>query len=170
MMSRHASVLCVAFGLASTVGVACGGAASSAAPPKVEEAPIDTESSRREAKRPPPGEGEEISLERPPGDDRDNGGGRGGDSSAGHKPGLTRGQCDDMINHYIELVVAGPNGPLKGTTGKELDNARSAIKMMVQTDANMQGLQQECVTSGTRRKHACALNAATTEEWQRCIQ
>jgi hypothetical protein len=96
------------------------------------------------------------------------GGGGGGGGAAGG--GLTKAQCDEMIDHYVELVVAGNNGPLKGTSGKELENAKMMIRQMVSQDPNMQGLQRQCLSQATRKQYSCSVNARDAAEWQSCVK
>ena len=159
------------------------------APKKPSEVPIDTLSSRREAKRPDPNEGEDVTTPPPEalaangggGDDfvGGNGGGGGGGGGGGRvgvrRAGggggsrLTMGQCNQMMDKYVELVISRNDSPAKGASGKGLEHARNTIKMMVSQDPKFQGFLEECVKNGTRAQHACAVNARDDEEFRQCV-
>jgi hypothetical protein len=188
--ARSVGSLCgLFFATSLALGLAgCYSEAPKSAPAKTAEVPIDTESSRREAKRPDPNEGEEVTAPPPemasadappaaPGQPATApAGGPGGArtfapiASSANGAKLGKAQCDQMLDKYVELVIAGGGSPLKGTTGKELENARNMIKSMVSQDPNFQGFQKACLRDGTKAQHACAMAARHAEEFQNCIR
>lgn len=181
----------IALVLAAALAPACYQEPKAAAK-RPSEVPIDTASARREAKRPDPDEGVDVTTPPPDavaaeGGDEPGGGGGGGGSGGGRSGGggtsvraaggggnpggkLTKGQCDQMIDRYVELVISSGGSPLKGTAGKDLENARNMIKSMVSQDPNFQGFQRECLKNGTRGQHACAMAARDAEEYRQCIR
>ena len=176
---------------------ACGAARP---PPRPSEEPIDTEAARRVSARndnasegpalPPPtlppqqassAAGPEASSRGTDQSGRSSSATGSSDKPAGKgKPGnkagdpgkgqLSKPECDQMVDKYVGLVVTGSNGPLKGSAGKELENARAMIKTMVSQDPNFQGLQRSCLRDSTRTQYDCAMQARTAEEWQGCVK
>ena len=186
MMPRR---FCLEFIAATWITCAVSGCyaeAKTAAPARPSEIPIDTESARREAKRPDPTEGEDVTngpLEAS--NEAAAGGGSGGGADGASPPRggraaalasgppsakLTKPQCDQMMDKYVELVIAGGGSPLKGVNGKELENARNMIKSMVSQDPNFQGFNRACLRDGTRAQYSCAMVARNAEEYQQCIR
>ncbi|HWL89572.1 MAG TPA: hypothetical protein VNO21_27400 [Polyangiaceae bacterium] len=171
----------------------CGGGTSSSTPPKVEEVPIGTESAKRESKRPDPEEGEDVTAAPPTPPTAAGASGssatadataaldtaptvgskssRGGSSKKGGKGGsLSKADCDQMTDHYIELVVTGEGAPLQGMSGKELENARNMIKQAVAQNPNFVGFKGACLRDLNKSQYTCSMNAHTAKEFQTCIQ
>ena len=94
-------------------------------------------------------------------------------SKGGGKTGggvLSKAECDQMMDKYIDVVVTGDGAPLKGMSGKELADARAMIKSSVAQDPNFQGFKAACLRDLSKAQYACAMQARATEEFQNCIR
>ena len=83
---------------------------------------------------------------------------------------LNKAECDQLMDRYIEVVVTGEGAPLKGMSGKELEDARNMIKSTVATDPNYKGMKEACLRDLTKGQYSCAMKARATEEFQNCIR
>ncbi len=174
---------------------ACGG---SEPPPKVAEVPIDqqsqetppssndsssgsssssspalsgsdsTASADNSAASPPPGKGGKK--------------GSSGDSSAAGNavppmaapskagPVISPKECSELSDKGIELMAFGDGGPLKGHSGKQMEQELAMLKQMAGNDPNFAKMKSECVKSIHRGQYECGMRARSSTEWQNCIR
>ena len=83
---------------------------------------------------------------------------------------MSKAECDQMMDRYIDVVVTGEGAPLKGMSGKELEEARNMIKATASQDPNFKGFKEACLRDLTKSQYACAMKARVTEEFQNCIR
>ncbi|WP_394847988.1 hypothetical protein LZC95_11050 [Pendulispora brunnea] len=83
---------------------------------------------------------------------------------------LNKAECDQLMDRYIDVVVTGEGAPLKGMSGKELDDARNMIKSTVASDPNYKGMKEACLRDLTKGQYSCAMKARAMEEFQNCIR
>ena len=82
-------------------------------------------------------------------------------------PHILPEHCDKMIDHYIDLVVAGPSGEMQYWTP---ERRHETVRERVAADPNMQGLRRECIRTATGRQYSCAIEASTIAAWQSCVR
>ncbi|WP_394826630.1 hypothetical protein [Pendulispora albinea] len=93
-----------------------------------------------------------------------------GGGARGGKGELSKAECDQLMDRYIDVVVTGDGAPLKGMSGKELEQARGMIKATVAQDPNFVGFKSACYRDLSKAQFACAMKARATEEFQNCIR
>ena len=73
-------------------------------------------------------------------------------SSAACNGKVTRAQCTEMLDRYIDMTVAS-----------------EPEKALRKSDARYVRVQQQCEAEITRREYRCAMKAPSPETWQACI-
>ena len=81
---------------------------------------------------------------------------------------VTRADCTSMLDHYIDMSVAGEPG-LTDLPEAEARAARDLKKTLRKSDPRYVRVQQQCEAEITRREYRCAMKAPSPETWQACI-
>jgi hypothetical protein len=85
-------------------------------------------------------------------------------------PIISAADCAKLTDKYVELVISGEGAPLRGTSGKELEQAREMVKASAASDPNFINMQKACVKEIHRSQYTCGMNARSAAEWQDCIR
>jgi hypothetical protein len=85
-------------------------------------------------------------------------------------PIISAADCAKLTDKYVELVISGEGAPLRGTSGKELEQAREMVKASAASDPNFVNMQKACVKEIHRSQYTCGMNARSASEWQDCIR
>jgi hypothetical protein len=85
-------------------------------------------------------------------------------------PIISAADCAKLTDKYVELVISGEGAPLRGTSGKELQQAREMVKASAASDPNFINMQKACVKEIHRSQYTCGMNARSAAEWQDCIR
>ncbi|MDB4994350.1 MAG: hypothetical protein JWM74_1782 [Myxococcaceae bacterium] len=85
-------------------------------------------------------------------------------------PIISAADCSKLTDKYVELVISGEGAPLRGTSGKELEQAREMVKASAASDPNFINMQKQCVKEIHRSQYTCGMNARSAAEWQDCIR
>lgn len=97
-------------------------------------------------------------------------GGSGG-CSGGRR--ITRAECTEMLDRYIDMTVAGEplanGGDDVDPNGASARAAREMKKSQRKGNASYARVREQCEAEITQREHRCAMKAPTPETWQACI-
>ncbi len=86
------------------------------------------------------------------------GSGRGG-GGAGGKGAVSRAECDQVMDRYLELEIS-TNPQLKGVPPEVVEQAKQMAR----------DKHGESPCTATRAQYACAMAATTTAAWQKCMK
>lgn len=81
---------------------------------------------------------------------------------------VTRAECTEMLDRYIDMTVAGEPS-LSDLPAAEARAARDMKKALRKSDARYVRVQEQCEAEITRREYRCAMKAPSPETWQACI-
>jgi hypothetical protein len=81
---------------------------------------------------------------------------------------VTRAECTEMLDRYIDMTVAGEPG-LQDLPAAEARAARDIKKAARKGDPRYARVQEQCEAEITRREYRCAMKAPSPETWQACI-
>ena len=81
---------------------------------------------------------------------------------------VTRAECTEMLDRYIDMTVAGEPG-LAGLPEPEARAARDIRNALRKGDPSYARAQAQCEAEISRREYRCAIKAPTPETWQACI-
>lgn len=81
---------------------------------------------------------------------------------------VTRAECTEMLDRYIDMTVAGEPG-LADLPEAEARAARDIKKALRKGDTRYTRVQEQCEAEITRREYRCAMKAPSPETWQACI-
>lgn len=89
------------------------------------------------------------------------GGARGGgaEPSTGGKGAATRYECDRVMDRYLELEIA-QNPQLRGVPPEVIEQAKQMAR----------DKHGEAPCTATRAQYSCAMAAASTGAWQKCMK
>lgn len=89
---------------------------------------------------------------------------------------ITRAECTEMLDRYIDMTVAGERDPASSTGGDDVDpngaSARAGREMKKSQrkgNASYARVREQCEAEITQREYRCAMKAPTPETWQACI-
>jgi hypothetical protein len=85
-------------------------------------------------------------------------------------PIINAADCAKLTDKYVELVISGEGAPLRGTSGKDLVQAREMVKAAAASDPNFINMQKACVKEIHRSQFQCGMDARSAAEWQDCIR
>ena len=81
---------------------------------------------------------------------------------------VTRNECTQMLDHYIDMSVAGEPAS-QGHDAAEARRGREAKKNQRKSAPSYLRVQDQCEAEISRREYRCAMKAPTPETWQACI-
>jgi len=80
----------------------------------------------------------------------------------------TREDCTQMIEHYLDLVIA-EDPELAKLPPKQLAAVREMKRELKLGERSYKKVRDRCEAEVTRSEARCALNAGTPKEWEECI-
>lgn len=80
----------------------------------------------------------------------------------------TRGECSEMLDKYVDMMVAGEVAALD-LPPSEARAAHEAQKAKKKSDPSYRRVHDQCAAEVTRREYRCAMKAPNPETWQACI-
>ncbi|MDB4942290.1 MAG: hypothetical protein JWP97_1824 [Labilithrix sp.] len=89
-------------------------------------------------------------------------------SSAGCSSRITRAECMDMLDRYVDMTAAAEpdSSELPPAASRA---ARETKKALLKGEARYKRVQEQCEAEITKREYRCAIKAPTPETWQACI-
>lgn len=88
---------------------------------------------------------------------------------SGCKGRLTREECTQMLDKYLDMTIASENEGSGELSPSELAAARAMKKALRRSDASFRRVQDQCEREVSRSEYRCAMKANTPENWQACI-
>lgn len=85
-------------------------------------------------------------------------------------PIISPKECAELSDKGIELMAFGDGGPLKGHSGKQMEQELAMLKQMAGNDPNFAKMKSECSKSIHRGQYECGMRARSSTEWQNCIK
>jgi hypothetical protein len=80
----------------------------------------------------------------------------------------TKEQCNEMLDKYLDMTIAGEQGS-SDLTPAEQRAAREMKKALRKNEPSYARVATQCETEITKAEYRCAMKAPTPETWQACI-
>ena len=80
----------------------------------------------------------------------------------------TREQCTEMLDHYLDMVIAAEPG-LQDLPPAEARAAREMKRALRKAEPGFARVEGQCESEVKRSEYRCAMKAPTPETWQACI-
>jgi hypothetical protein len=85
------------------------------------------------------------------------------------QPMATSAQCEELFDRFVDLKLSEDPSIARITTDDRA-RLRAKIAKEVMSDSDVQQVKTQCLTEVTAAEYACAIKAATSREWNDCIQ
>jgi hypothetical protein len=81
---------------------------------------------------------------------------------------VTRAECSEMLDRYLDLTIAG-DPAFTDLTPDQARAAREMKKALRKSEPSYARVEGQCESEISKREYRCAMKANTPETWQACI-
>ncbi len=89
-------------------------------------------------------------------------------AAAGCRAKATRAECDEMVQHYLDLSLAS-DPSLAKLPAAQRAVAREMTKEVKKGDRRFAKVELRCEAEVSSKERDCALAASTSADWEACI-
>ncbi len=89
--------------------------------------------------------------------------------AGGCKHKIQPADCTRMLDHYIDMVIAG-DPSLNNLSPAQAADVRAMKKAVKKAEPSYARVEGQCETEVTSPEYDCAMSAKTPDEWEACIE